>query len=146
MTPGALRVKEECTMEKSSVCGAARLLILAACLVCSGAQPKEDDREDASTWMQKKLEYSQKILAGLTKGDFDSIKRSANNMSFLGYLEKASMAGTPGYKRQVTYFEFANQQLIQQAEDRNLQGTTLAFTQLTLSCVQCHQLVRDVKK
>jgi len=96
--------------------------------------------------MQRKLEYSQKILAGLTKADFEGLKRNASNMNFMGYLEKSSLATTPGYKQQVTYFEFANQELIRQAGDKNLEGTTLAFTQLTLACVQCHKILRDAKK
>ncbi len=132
-------------MKRFLVTGAVLLLVLVPTAgPCSRAE--QGDREDARTWMQKKLEYSQKILAGLTKADFDSIKRSATNMNFLGYLEKSAFAGTAGYKQQITYFEFANNELIRQAGERNLEGTTLAFTQLTMSCVQCHKLVRDAKK
>ncbi len=132
-----------------------RFLLLAALALCAlapsstawsqGRQREKNEQEDARTWMQKKLGYSQKILAGLTKADFDAIKRNAGNMNFLGYLEKSALSGIPGYKQQVTSFEVANNELIRQAQDRNLEGTTLAFTQLTLSCVQCHKLIRDAK-
>ena len=37
-------------------------------------------------------------------------------------------------------------ELIRQAGKKNLGGATLAYTQLTLSCVHCHNVVRDAKK
>jgi hypothetical protein len=135
-------------VKRSLVTGTVLVLALvpSAGLWSRAEQKDGSDREGARAWMQRKLEYSQKVLAGLTKADFESIKRSATNMNFMGYLEKSSLASTPGYKQQITSFEFANQELIRQAGDKNLEGTTLAFTQLTLSCVQCHKLVRDAKK
>jgi len=105
-----------------------------------------DKREKASLWMTKKLEYSQKILAGLTKGDFDLIKKNAQQMQVVGYLESWDRADMPDYRRQIRYYEDANKELIRQAEKGNLSGATLAYTQLTLSCVQCHSVIRDKKK
>ena len=39
----------------------------------------------------------------------------------------------------------ANEQLIAEANANDLDGATLAYVQLTLSCVNCHKLVRDAK-
>jgi hypothetical protein len=105
---------------------------------------KEDDK--ASTWMKRKLEHSQKILAGLTKEDFAVIEKSAEALRVVGYLASWDSADLPEYRRQVRYFEDANKELLRQARNKNLTGATLAYTQLTQSCVQCHVVVRDAKK
>jgi cytochrome c556 len=112
----------------------------------SGQEQKPSEQEKSSVWMKKKLEFSQNILAGLTEADFDKVRANAEAMNFLGYLEKWFRADMPDYKRQVSYFEFANRELIRQAREKNLDGATLAYNQLTVSCVQCHKIVRDVKK
>jgi hypothetical protein len=109
-------------------------------------QKKPSDQEQASVWMEKKLQYTQNILAGLTQGDFNKISKNAEAMRFVGYLEKWERARTPEYKRQVQYFELANEELMRQASAKNIDGATLAYYQLTVSCVHCHQVVRESKK
>jgi len=109
-------------------------------------KPSEQEKEKSSRWMKRKLEHAQNILAGLTKADFDLIADNAKSMQFLGYLEKWERADQPAYKRQVVYFEMANQEVIRQAGEKNLAGVTLAYNQLTVSCVQCHKVVRDLQK
>jgi hypothetical protein len=36
--------------------------------------------------------------------------------------------------------------LIRQADKENLDGAALAYVQLTLSCVNCHKVVRDSRQ
>jgi hypothetical protein len=127
------------------------LLALAMLSLCpAGAQEKEKSKEKkkdpASIWMASKLMHAQKILAGLTKADFEAVEKSANALRVVGYLASHDAADRPDYKRQVRYFEDANKELLRQARSKNVNGATLAYTQLTLSCVQCHTIVRDVKK
>lgn len=127
------------------------LLALFAALITPGfgdqkkaAEPKikTDEQGKASIWMEAKLGYSQKILASLSKGDLGSVSKNAENMNFMGYLEKWAKAETPAYKQQMSLFQFANEELVRQAKAKNLEGATLAFNQLTVSCVQCHKLIR----
>jgi cytochrome c556 len=111
------------------------------------AQPKKPSEPDkSSVWMKMKLTATQNIIAGLTEADFEKVRVSAESMSFLGYLESWTRSNTPEYKRQVTYFDFANSELIRQAREKNLDGATLAYNQLSISCVQCHKIVRDASK
>ncbi len=87
--------------------------------------------------MEKKLELSQNILAGLTESDFDKIRVNAEAMSYLGYLQRWIRGDrAPDYKKQVVFFDFANQRLVRQAKAKNLEGATVAYNQLTVSCVQ----------
>jgi cytochrome c556 len=133
-----------------------RLLALVACglLLVSihptAAQDKpEIAPEKASAWMKQKLELSQNILAGLTQGDFEAVELNAQRMNIVNYLEKWMAADKPqyaDYKRQLSYFELANREILRQAKAKNIEGAMLAYNQLSISCVQCHQVVRDTKK
>jgi hypothetical protein len=106
--------------------------------------PPGDDK--AERWMRRKLEVSQNILDGLTRADFDKVGANAETLTVLSYLEKWARADDPAYQRQVGLFDYASRDLIRQAREKNLDGATLAYHQLTVSCVRCHKLVRDAKK
>ncbi|HEX4145468.1 MAG TPA: hypothetical protein VHY91_18325 [Pirellulales bacterium] len=104
-----------------------------------------EQQQKPSFWMKKKLEYSEKILAGLASEDFNQIRQSAKSMNALGHIESWVHGTRPGYRTQLSMFHDANEQLITKANADDLDGATLAYVQLTLSCVNCHKLVRDVK-
>jgi hypothetical protein len=110
---------------------------LCALLLCAVAAPArgEEDDQKASYWMKKKLEYSGQILSGLTSNDFDKIAKSARSMNALGHLERWVPANSSDYREQFRIFQSANRQLVEMADDENLDGAALAYVQLTLSCV-----------
>lgn len=119
---------------------------VATLLVAGSALAADKEKEEpgeGSFWMQKKLEYSEKILAGLATADFEEIAKNARSMGALTQMEKWVRSGLPEYRSQLRIFANANEQLIQAAEDEKLDGATLAYVQLTLSCVNCHKVVRD---
>ncbi|MFM7151814.1 MAG: hypothetical protein ACKO23_18455 [Gemmataceae bacterium] len=107
---------------------------------------KADDRDKASVWMTKKLEYSQKILAGLTKEDFEMISTNADAMTVVTYLENWDRAGRADYRKQLRVFETANKDLVRHAKAKNLAAATRSYTQLIQSCVECHTVIRDARK
>ncbi|HLN27302.1 MAG TPA: hypothetical protein VK395_06125 [Gemmataceae bacterium] len=107
---------------------------------------KADEKDKASIWMKSKLHLSQNILEGLTRGDFEMISKNAKALNYLGYLEKWARANQEDYQRELKYFEAANKELIRQADNKSLAGTTLTHALLTGTCVRCHQIVRDAKK
>jgi hypothetical protein len=101
---------------------------------------------EPSVFMKQKLSATQNVLAGLTKGDFDAIRKNAESMVVVGYFEKWVRADTPGYQMLMEDFMSANKSLISAAHAKNLDGATIAYVQLTFSCVNCHKIVRgDVK-
>ena len=111
-----------------------------------GGKKGGKDSDKASVWMTKKLEFSQKILQGLTQGDFEMVRKNADAMVVVGYLESWDRAGMPEYKKQLKSFESANKELVRQAEKKNISAATRAYTQLVVSCIECHNVVRDAKK
>jgi cytochrome c556 len=129
------------------------ILALAALTVAPPSLSIADDKpaatEKRNVWMKQKLKMSQEMLAGLTEGDFDKIIANAAAMNVSGYLEKWIARGQPRheeYELQRGNFEFYNRELIRQSRDKNIDGATLAYNLMTASCVQCHKIVRDVKK
>jgi hypothetical protein len=110
------------------------------------AKASSPHQEKASLWMRHKLESSQKILEGMTRGDFQVIEKNATSMQTMSYLEGWVRADTPDYQAQLHAFEHATGSLVRAAQEKNLDGATLAYTQLTISCVQCHRVVRGSAK
>ena len=43
-------------------------------------------------------------------------------------------------------FEYANKSLVRAVRAKNLDSATIGYLQLTLSCVDCHKVVRDPGK
>jgi len=119
---------------------ACALLLIALPIAVTFSQEGAKTR---SVLMQKKLEHSQQILEGLATEDFALIAKNAKILSTYTQLETWTRSGLPQYETQLKIFRFANDEMIRQAEAKNLDGCSLAYIQLTLGCVNCHKVVRD---
>lgn len=107
-------------------------------------QPKGKLTEkEVSIWMQRKTNLSQRVMEGLTEGDFEKVRKNAVLMNVMSYFEGREQSENPDYKRQLGQFDFANRELVRMAKSQNLEGATLAYNQLTVSCVYCHKTLRD---
>jgi len=112
---------------------------------------KGDEKEGASKeqpisfWMKKKLDYSQNILGGIANADFDKIVENAEAMRTLSKVEGFVRGQTPGYRTQLHIFEESADEIIRQGKKDSVEGAALAFTQLTISCVNCHKRLREAK-
>lgn len=123
------------------------ICLLSVTLACGAALAEEPEPslENVSYWMSRKLTLSQDVLAGLALKDFDKIVKAAGQMDRLNSIEKFVRGQNAEYRAQLDLFRYANKALIRNADQENLDGATLAFNQLTLSCVNCHKVVRDGK-
>src|SRR5262245_34070914 len=101
--------------------------------------------QPVSFWMNRKLHLSQEVLAGITSGDFDKISKNAQAMRSLDKIEAFVRGRTPGYRTQLSFFDESLDEIIRQADKDNLEGAALGFTQLTISCVNCHKQLRADK-
>jgi hypothetical protein len=108
-------------------------------------QPKIDaDVEDANFWMAKKLQLSNQIVAALAVGDFETISHNAEAIDLLSRVEGwARRKDVKLYRAHLESFRTANDDLRRHAKDKHLPGATLAFSQVTLSCVKCHHQLRS---
>ncbi len=115
-----------------------------AILLLPVALTAEDGKEDnePSFWMKQKLKYAQEILNGLAQEDYELIAKNATAMQGLNKIEFFVRQKPEGYRTQLKSFQFSVNELVRNAEDENIDGATLAFTQMTISCVNCHKEVR----
>lgn len=113
----------------------------------SSPQAQESPRgpDESSYWMKRKLELSQRVLEGLALGDFERIGTAARTLDKLNTIENFVRGRNEAYRTQLEIFRAANLALIRHADRQNLEGATLAFHQMTLSCVNCHKQLRETK-
>ncbi len=119
--------------------GGTLMLVLATSL----AQPPKTDKFDL--FMRAKLEHSQRVLEGLTTGNHEMIAKHAQEISLLSQAEMWQVLQTPEYFERSVEFRRASDALTDAAKNKNLDGATLAYVDMTVKCVNCHKYVRRVK-
>jgi cytochrome c556 len=117
------------------------------------AKPKADDpkaklrtlptRKEA---MDMKLKSSQAILAGIALNDFEKIRAAADELitvsnvnDFLNAYKGAE------YQFHMQLFRRPVEMIATKAKDKNMDGVLVAYTDMTLSCLKCHNAMRDNK-
>ena len=121
------------------------LAVVIICLAATAIRGDDSAPKTQSYWMKKKLEYSQNILSGLATEDFKKIRENASSMKALDVLEKFVHPRDKDYRMQLQTFQFANDELIRNAREKNVDGAALAYVQLTVSCVNCHKVLRSTR-
>jgi cytochrome c556 len=136
---------------------AARTLALVAtsalALTASHGSGQQKDKPDSPAQpneamvMQLKLKRSQTLLEALVKEDYKTLEENAESLVKISDSTAFLRAyKTPEYEFQAQVFKRAAMGLAAKAKDKNLDGATLAYTEMTLSCVKCHNYFRGQKK
>ena len=108
-------------------------------------QARSQQRDTVGVFMRAKLDHSQKVLEGLTTEDFEMISKSAAQMEVLSQEAAWQVLQTPEYRQQSLEFRRATKSLKSAADKEDLNGAALAYVDLTMKCVKCHQYVRTVR-
>ena len=93
--------------------------------------------------MRSKLISSQNVLEGLLRKDFDSIARGAREMKRISEAAEWPRARDAVYEHFGTDFRRQCNQLESLANQHNHEGVMFTYLQMTTTCVQCHDYVRD---
>ena len=119
--------------------------VVVGALVIKADEPDGNYPQVKSFWMTQKLEVSKELLAALSVEDYDAIAEQAVKMKRLSRLEELARRDHTGeYGRELRLFQRTVDMLALEAKEEYLDGATLAFTQMTLSCVNCHRHLRRV--
>lgn len=110
------------------------------------SQEPTDIRPDAVPFMRLKLAHTKEIVEGLALADFDGIARHAQKLSLLSLESNWHAIQSPEYAAASAEFRESVNRLEKAAQDKNLDGTTLAYFEVTLNCVRCHKYLRQVHK
>jgi len=123
------------------------LLVAIAALLPLATTLHGDDRDSkkVSELMHRKLTCSQKILEGISTNDLDKVSKNAEELVQISKDAEWLVIKTPRYEVHSLEFQRAAENLVEKAKEKNLDGATLSYVDLTLSCVKCHKYVREVR-
>jgi hypothetical protein len=110
------------------------------------AQGKADRDKILADMMQKKLKSAHLVLDGVAIGDFKQIATGGQTLIQLAKSETWQLIRSPHYETHSADFIRATEKLVKKAQDKNMDGAALAYVEMTLSCVRCHQYVRDHRR
>ena len=96
----------------------------------------------AKEFMRSKLELSQQLLEGIVTEDYDLIIAKGTKLSAMTKEVDWRLFENPNYDRQSEEFRRQADALVKAAKDKNLDAATLAYVRVTISCVDCHKMVR----
>lgn len=129
-----------------------RLPVLAAIVIVSGLvvgmtgaeeklkkKPVEEDRQ--ATIMKNKLLHSHRLLKSLAQEDFAALEDSAQKLSKIA-KEQWLKNPSPKYRAQLQIFWTTLGGIESGAKAGDIEEATLAYMQMTLSCVRCHKIIR----
>ena len=123
------------------------LLTLSVLMVAGWAGQAHTQRTDnVKEFMRAKLTHSQKVLEGLTTEDFEAVAKHSQEMSLLSQAASWQVLQTPEYMQRSTEFRRSTDALTDAAKNKNLDGATLAYVDVTMKCVECHKYVRRVRQ
>jgi hypothetical protein len=96
--------------------------------------------------MRKKLTHSQKVLEGIVLNDYDKIADNAQELILVSKAAEWRVLKTPQYEMHSNEFRRSAENVVQAAKNKNLDGATLAYMEMTMVCVRCHKHVREVRQ
>jgi hypothetical protein len=125
------------------------LVGLALAAAAWAAQEGVQRPHSRAEFMRIKLEYSKKVLEGLTLEDYPAISKNAKALKRLSEAaewEVPTIPNAPDYMIFTTEFQRLTDEMDRKAKDKNIDGATLAYLRLTMNCVTCHKYVRQAAK
>lgn len=121
------------------VCAVVTPLLLGTSPAASDRGPSKDPTSEV---MRQKLGHSQQVLRGLALQDFGLIKTNASKLVRLSQAGGWVARQSPDYELFTMEFRRSAEALAAAAEAGNIDAATVAYTQLTFSCVSCHKYMR----
>jgi hypothetical protein len=121
------------------------LTALALAVILPGLVGHAEQPKGAKELMQKKLTNSQKVLEGIALNDFDKIGTHAGELIEVSKAAEWKIHKTPQYELYSNEFRRNAETMVKEAKAKNIDGVTLAYVDLTLTCVKCHKHVREVR-
>lgn len=121
-------------------------IVLAVLLVGFGPaqeKPKPAEQPKKPSVMQRKLAHAQKLLEGLALNDYPKIESNADELLQCSKEASWMVLKTPKYEVYSNDFQRTMQSLKAAAKKKNVDAAALAYVDMTLTCVRCHQYVRE---
>ena len=109
-----------------------------------GSADKKDDPDPIlKKFMRQKLHASNQILEGLCTEDLHMVSEGSETLMKMSSEEKWRVSNDIMYRRYSTEFMHAVEELQKEAEDNDMNGTSMAWVNVTMKCLKCHEWVRN---
>jgi len=105
----------------------------------------QQEKQNRSEFMRRKLEFSKNVLEGLALEQYPMIEKNAKALKILSQAAEWEVPMIPNatdYVALTSEFQRNTDELVKAAKQGNIDGATLAYVKLTMNCVQCHKYVR----
>jgi len=105
----------------------------------------QQEKQNRSEFMRRKLEFSKNVLEGLALEQYPIIEKNAKALKILSQAAEWEVPMIPNatdYVALTSEFQRNTDELVKAAKQGNIDGATLAYVKLTMNCVQCHKYVR----
>jgi hypothetical protein len=124
-----------------------RHLVYAALLLPLLAVPsssQEKKKREPDPLMVAKLKEAQTLLEGLALNDSAKVQKSAEELLRISKEAQFRKAlKTAKYELHANSFQRSAEAVIEKAKAKNIDGATLAYLDMTMTCVRCHQHTRE---
>jgi hypothetical protein len=117
------------------------IVLLASLLALNALATDSPVKEE----MRFKLLYAQGILEGITTENFPLILTNAVKMKTFSRRSVWDVRDAPEYRRLTVDFQRNLDSVTRAATQRNVDSATVAYFQLTTSCVTCHKYLRGAE-
>jgi len=141
---GAVQCVLACCFMKSKAVVSV-VLGLALFVGVSATVAPNDPRLGTREVMKLKLESSQKVLESIATENFVTMSASAQKLVALSQAAGWQTRQTPEYRLHTAEFRRHAEALQKAARDENVDAASVAWFQLTISCVNCHRHIRGVR-
>jgi hypothetical protein len=118
-------------------------LILASLFAGATSTSAQAEKESGvKEVMQQKVASSLQVLVGITLEDYGLIAKNAEKLMELSNKTNWYSRQVPEYELFLNEFRRNAQDLMKAGQHKDLDAASLAYVQMTLSCVSCHKLIR----
>lgn len=100
------------------------------------------DKKTMEKFMTRKLAAAQRALEGVTRDDHALIQKATAEMIELSRQAAWEQMASYRFVQDTTDFVAAAEFLGRMAEAKDVEGTSLGFMRLTMTCTNCHNHVR----
>lgn len=107
------------------------------------ADPPTAPIKETQVLMRAKLSSSQNVLEGLLSEDFRLIGHAAKQMKQISEAAEWPRARDAVYEHYATEFRRQCSKLEHLASQRNHEGVSFTYLQMTTTCIDCHNYIRE---
>ncbi len=123
------------------------LFAIASSLLLTGAASKVDPPEITTRGaMRAKIVSTHQILEGIATENYSQIETNAQKLIQLSKVAGWRARQTPEYDLFTNEFRRHAEALVESAQNKNIDGATLAYMQLAFNCASCHKHMRGLRR